>query len=318
MFLNLKMNGNIKLSILIVSFNTLDLTIECIRSVLKNISCLKCEIIVFDNNSIDGSAKAIESEFPQVNLIAHDENLGFSGGNNLAAKRAQGEYLLLLNPDTLVMNSAIAKLLAFAEQNPDACIWGGRTLFGDKTLNPASCWYRMTLWSVFCRAFGLSWLFKDSPIFNTEAYGGWDRSTIKQVDIVSGCFFLIKHGLWEKLGGFDPEFFMYGEEADLCLRAAKLYGAKPMVTPGATIIHYGGASERVHADKMVRLMKAKHLLMKRHWPSWKYALGIQIFKLDPVIRLLIYRLSYIVWRKKHEEAETWSEVWSRRIEWLKV
>src|SRR5690606_35725860 len=117
---------------------------------------------------------------------------------------------------------------------------------------------------VFCVATGLSSLFRGSSLFNPEGYGGWKRDTVREVDIVSGCFFLIRRELWERLGGFDPAFFMYGEEADLCLRARKL-GARPMVTPEATIVHYGGASERVRADKMVRLLQAKALLIRRHW-----------------------------------------------------
>jgi len=305
-----------KLSIIIVSYNTCEMTLACLNSLYEETKEFSFEVFLFDNDSSDGSAEAIAAQFPQVRLIAHKENLGFAGGNNFVAKEANGEYILLLNPDTLVLDGAIQKLYAFAQANPKAGIWGGRTLFGDKSLNPASCWQKITLWNVFCRSFGLAWLFPNSSIFNREAYGGWDRSTVKQVDIVSGCFFMLKRDLWEKLGGFAPEFFMYGEEADLCLRASKLYGAKPMVTPEATIVHYGGASEKVRADKMVRLLKAKRLLIRRHWPAWKYRIGILIYPLYPFNRVLILKVLGLIKKKYALEASDWLDIWNRREEWL--
>ena len=110
----------------------------------------------------------------------------------------------------------------------------------------------MSLWNLFCRAVGLTGLFPQSRLFNAEAYGGWKRDTEREVDIVTGCFFLIEHRFWDTLGGFDPLFFMYGEEADLCLRARPL-GARPRITPDARIVHYGGASERVRAEQIIRV-----------------------------------------------------------------
>jgi len=304
------------LSVVVISYNTKDMTLACLKSIFKESDELNLEVIVLDNNSSDNSAKAIATEYPQVHLIANKENLGFAGGNNLAVKVAVGEYILLLNPDTVVLNRAIHKLFNFAKDNPNAGIWGGRTLFGDKTLNPSSCWRETRLWEIFCRSFLLSALFPNSSIFNSGSYGGWDRSTIRQVDIVSGCFFMLKRELWEKLGGFSPDFFMYGEEADLCLRASALYGAKPMVTPDATIIHYGGASERIRADKMVRLLKAKRLLMKKYWPGWKFRIGMLIYILYPFNRVLILKVLGFINNKYNDEASDWLEIWRRRKEWL--
>ena len=123
----------------------------------------------------------------------------------------------------------------------------------------------MTLWSVFCNATGLNRLQK-SRLFNSEGYGGWDRNSTRTVDIVSGCFFLTDRALWEQLQGFDPTFFMYGEEADFCLRARQI-GAQPMIAPTATIVHYGGVSEPDQADKHIKLLAGKVTLMTRHWPA---------------------------------------------------
>jgi len=299
-----------KVSILVVSYNTCEMTLECLRSV-KAETTVPYELIVVDNVSDDGSAKAIASEFPEISLFAETENHGFAKGNNIAAEQATGEYLLLLNPDTVVLEGAIDSLVGFAERTPDAKIWGGRTLFGDHSLNPASCWRKISLWNVFCRTTGLTGVFPNSAIFHSESYGGWKRDTERPVDIVSGCFFLIRRKDWITLGGFDLTFFMYGEEADLCLRAARILDAAPRTTPLATIVHYGGASERVRSDKMIRLFRAKCELIKRHVPSWQRALALRLFMFWPFMRILIYGLL----KPRSENAKVWREVWTRRKDW---
>ncbi len=245
-------------SVIVVSYNTRAMTIDCIASVLEQTS-VPYELIVLDNASPDGSAAAIAGAFPPesgVRLIASPENLGFARGNNVAAREATGDYILLLNPDTLVLDHAIDRLVAFAGRVPEAGIWGGRTLYDDGSLNPFSCWGRMTAWSLTCRLLGLTAIFRSSEFFNPEVYGAWPRDSEREVDIVTGCLFLIARETWDRLGGFDPAFVMYGEEVDLCLRA-RAAGLRPAITPEATIIHYRGASEKVRSDKMVRLLRSK-------------------------------------------------------------
>ena len=310
------MNPTTDLTVIIISYNTKDLTLACLTSLYEQTTTIDYEVIVFDNHSSDNSADAIIEKFPQVKLIPSKENLGFAAGNNVAIKEAAGEYILLLNPDTIVLNNAIEKLFAFAKAFPEALIWGGKTLFSDGTLNPASCWQKITLWSIFCHSFALTWLFRKYYIFNTEAYAGWNRNDIRQVDIVSGCFLMLQHDLWKKLDGFSPEFFMYGEEADLCLRAKKLYNAKPMVTPEATIVHYGGASEKIRKEKTIRLFKARRLLMQKHWSPWLYKLGMLIYPLHCFNRLVAIKILLLFNEKYRAEFNEWQDVWSRRKEWL--
>lgn len=301
------MSRSPRLSIIVISYNTAEMTLACLRSVVAETTC-DYELIVLDNASPDGSAERIAAEFPDIRLIASPDNHGFARGNNIAAREARGEYLLLLNPDTLVLDGAIDALMDFATQRPEAGIWGGRTYFGDGSLNPSSCWHRMTLWNVFCRTAGLTGIFKGSALFNQESFGNWDRSDERQVDIVSGCFFLIRRADWEALGGFDLAYVMYGEEADLCLRAARDLGVRPRVTPAARIVHYGGASEAVRADKMVRLMKAKMTLINRHFPAWQTPLARWLFGLWPWSRALAARL-------RGRDTGGWAEIWARRNEW---
>lgn len=305
------------ISIIVVSYNTRQMTLACLASVVAETEPGTYELIVIDNASSDGSADAIAHEFPAIRLVASTSNLGFAVANNHAAKLAIGEYILLLNPDTVILDDAIGKLLQFSRAQPDAQIWGGRTLFGDLSLNPASCFRRMTLWNQFCRAAGLSRTFKNSPLFNSEFYGGWKRDSIRTVDVVTGCFFLVRRSLWEKLNGFDPVFFMYGEEADLCLRARAL-GARPMVTPDAAIIHYGGASEKVRADKMVRLMKAKVTLIDRHWGPLERPLGRLLLRSFVMMNISAFWVLGKVSGSDQWQAaiDEWRQIWSRRREWL--
>jgi GT2 family glycosyltransferase len=302
------------LTLLIISYNTREMTLACLRSVYEQTTADLFEVIVVDNASPDGSAGAIAEAFPQVKLIALPDNRGFAAANNLAATHATGEWLLLLNPDTVVLDRAVERLHAFALAQPEAKIFGGRTRFGDGLLNPASCWRQSTLWSVFCIASGLTSVFPRSGLFAPESFGAWDRGTVRQVDIVSGCFFLLPRALWEELGGFDPLFFMYGEEADLCLRAGKR-GVRCMVTPDATIIHYGGASEAVRADKMVKLFTAKANLFRRHWSPFAATLGVRLLDLWALSRMMAFACLSRVQSRRKASFDTWRSIWSRRKEW---
>lgn len=298
-----------RVSIIIVSYNTREMTLECLRSVFAETRD-SFELIVLDNASVDGSADAIDTAFgARVRLIRSERNLGFAGGNNAAANDARGDFLLLLNPDTVVLDGAIDRLLAFAGRKPEAGIWGGRTVDGERRLDPTSCWARMTPFSVACMAVGASGTFRRSGFWNAEGMGDWARDSERPVDIVTGCFLLITRELWQRLGGFDPQFFMYGEEADLCLRARTL-GAQPWFTPAAEIVHYGGASERVRADQLIRLLTAKVQLIRTHWrPGWR-PFGEWMLRVW-VMRSLLQR-----WLRRAGTASAWREVWSRRIEWL--
>jgi GT2 family glycosyltransferase len=303
-------------SIVIVSFNTRRMTCDCIQSVGSVGWADRQQVIVLDNASHDGSADAIGRLFPEVELIRSTENLGFAKGNNVAAKRAKGEYILLLNPDTIVLDDAIGKLIAVARREPNARIWGGRTLHGDMTLNEASCWRFMSLWSIFANGLGLANRFPKSDFFNPEAYGGWERDTERVVDMVSGCFLLIKRDFWEELGGFDETFYIYAEEADLCYRARQR-GAQPMVSPVATIIHLCGGSTAVRATKLEQLWKGKVTFIRKHWPRWKASLGISIMKLHALIRWFGFGLSGALrGRTDHKQAaHEWKVMFQSRANW---
>jgi len=304
------------LSIIVVSFNTKSMTLECLRSVFEQTPSSSFELIVLDNASSDGSADALEAEFgDNIRLIRSKDNMGFAAGNNVAITYAVGDLILLLNPDTIVLDKAIDKLVAYSNEVPSHKIWGGKTLFADHKLNPSSCWNKQTLWGLTSQALGFSSMFRKNTFFNPEGIGGWGRDGVRDVDIVSGCFFLIKTTLWKALGGFRESFFMYGEEADLCLRAAEL-GATPSVTDTATIVHYGGASETVRADKLVRLIHAKHLLIEYHFSPKTRVLGHFLLSLWPQSRHFAHGLLALLGCLSSDtKKEVWKNVSLRQNEW---
>lgn len=309
--------GKPEVTIIIVSFNTRELTLKAIETLLAAGGDVLAEVILYDNASRDGSAGAIAERFPQIHTIASTENLGFAKANNVASEIAHSDMLLLLNPDTETYDNAVANLLAFARGNPKGGIYGGRTLFPDGSLNPNSCFDEISVRSQFCRALYLDKLFPDSGFFNPEAIGNWKRDSERQVDVVVGCFLMIPKSLWDRLGGFDLKYFMYGEEANLCHRARAL-GYRPMITPTATIMHLVGASSNVRADKIVLVGRARATLIREHWPAWKVPIGIFLLWLWSGVRFSLYRVrSFVSGKPELPGRVTWDHVWSQRRTWLK-
>jgi N-acetylglucosaminyl-diphospho-decaprenol L-rhamnosyltransferase len=300
-------------SIIVVSFNTRMLTLDCLRSVYAQTSGISFEVIVVDNASSDRSADAIAREFPQVRLLPLTENVGFARANNLAAKDAKGRFLLLLNPDTVVLDGAIQKALAFARSCDGPCIVGGRTFRADGSLDHSSCHGRPTVWSLLCMGSGLSSIFRGNRVFDPESLGKWPRDTVRDVDAVTGCFLMISRDLWNQLGGFDEQFFMYGEDTDLCIRAWKL-GARCINFPDARVIHYSGASEKIRPDKMIRLFQAKVQLFRKHWAPGTVWLGISMLRFWAFTRMTGLRMLRLLAGQYESSYQSWREIWRRSSE----
>lgn len=300
-------------SVLVVSYNTRELTISCLRSIQDQTSRVPYEVIAIDNCSSDGSWQAIEEEFgdhPQFRVLRSESNLGFGRANNKIAGLARGRLLLLLNPDTVVIDNAIDRLASFADANPSAGIWGGRTVDAEGRLDPTSSWADFSLRSVLFRAVGLSRIFAGSAFFNPRAYPNWNREQTREVDIVTGCFLLIDASVWRTLGGFDSQFFMYGEEADLCWRARKL-GCKPLATGDATVIHLAGQSEVCSVDRWVKLMDGELRVIERQFAVPSARLAVVVYLAQVLARAVFFRLV------SPSRGEMWAGVWRRRREWAR-
>ncbi|MCL4683626.1 glycosyltransferase family 2 protein [Myxococcota bacterium] len=230
------------LTIVIVSWNTRELLLAALAAVLP-LDPVRGEVIVVDNASDDGSPDAIEARFPDVRVIRNERNLGFAGGVNVGLRAAREPYVLLLNSDTLVRGDAIAKLLAYAEAHPKAGIVGPRVLNEDGSLQESRFRFPSLL-NLFLAASYLYKLFPHSRWFNRERMGGADVRLPAQVDAVSGCCFLMRRDMLERIGLLDETFFMYAEETDLCWRAWRA-GYEVHYAPVGEIVHLGGGSSRL-------------------------------------------------------------------------
>jgi N-acetylglucosaminyl-diphospho-decaprenol L-rhamnosyltransferase len=303
-------------SIIIISYNTAEMTVACLRSIFAETKAAPFEVIVLDNASTDGSPDRIAEEFRDVRLIRSEKNIGFAAGNNEAAKAAKGDLLLLLNPDTVILDAAIDKLVARAAARPGYGAWGGRTLFGDRSLNPTAGWNRATPWSLTCLGLGLSALFRRSRVFNPESLASWAWDSPRDVDVITGCMLLIRTELWRRLEGFDTQFFMYGEDADLCYRVWEA-GYRCELFPEATIIHYGGASERKRADKMCRLLAAQARIYRKHMGALSAGYCVAMLRLWAFTRTLAHAALSVGLSRSRESFRMWSEVLRNSPSWSK-
>ncbi len=307
---------SVELSVIIVSFNTREMTLRAIETLYEHASDIAMQVIVWDNASSDGSAEAVAEAFPQVELHHCQDNLGFAAANNRASEFATGEWILLLNSDTETLPGSIQNLLSFAKDHPEAGIVGGRTIFGDGSLNATSCFNRMTVWSLLCYATMITRWFPESPLLNPERSVSGNMDQVQKVDIVTGCFFLLKTALWREMGGFDLRYFMYAEESDMCLRAAKM-GYRPMVTPHATIIHHGGASAVSSGKKQIQSYRGKVTIIRDHFGKVAKPLGLALLWLTAFNRHVAHRLIGLLRGRKSDQAQMWESVWEQRKDWLR-
>ncbi len=305
-----------QLDIILVSYNTADYTKRAIESVYAQTHETDFHIIMVDNDSNDNSVALIRESFPDVKIIQSGANLGFAGGVNIGAKAGNGDYVLLLNPDTVILDGAIDKLMHYAKTTPRAGIWGGVTLNNDLSLNPNNARARLSFQTLLFSALGLSKAFNNSCFFNHDNYGCWDRTSEREVDVVTGCFFLTPRSLWEELGGLDETFFMYAEEADYCIRAIQK-GYQPRVTPDARIIHHGGVSETNLSGKMLKLLKGKAELINKHAASWQKPIYKGLLQLHVFNKLFSLTLFSLLKNSKKEVLSEWQKVYRQRKEWLR-
>ena len=246
-----------KLSVIIVNYNVKHFLEQCLHSVRKAAAGLACEVFVVDNNSVDGSVKMVGQKFPEAHLIANHENVGFSKANNQAIRLSKGEYVLLLNPDTVVEDDTFGKIIGFMDQHKDAGGLGVKMVDGKGNFLPESKRGLPTSTVAFYKIFGLSRLFPKSKTFGQYHLSYLDKDKIHEVDILSGAFMLLRRSALDKTGLLDESYFMYGEDIDLSYRIIKA-GYKNYYYPETRII-----ITRAKAQKRVALIM--WLYFTRRW-----------------------------------------------------
>jgi len=236
-----------KISIIIVSFNTSDILRQCLDALFRNPGSHELEVFVVDNHSADDSADMVGQDFNQVHLIENHENRGFAAANNQAYKIATGDYILLLNPDAFVKPGSIDNVVSFIESHPGCGLCGARLVNLDGELDPSARRFPNSLYKLFTLS-GLSDKYSSSKIFGRGDFKYFDHNSVMEVDWVPGTFTVYRSKMLKETGFFDERFFIYYEETDLCLTAKKS-GWKVYFIPDAEVIHVGGASAKTRKDQ---------------------------------------------------------------------
>ncbi|MCL4511563.1 MAG: glycosyltransferase [Bacteroidetes bacterium] len=232
-----------KVSVIIVSYNVRGFLENLLASLRRALEGITSEIIIVDNSSDDDTIDFVRRDFPEVNLIENRTNVGFGKANNQAVKAATGEYLLLINPDSIVEESTVKEMLAFYSQYPDAGAAGCKILNADGTLQKACRRSFPTPWVALTKILGLSALFPKSKLFGRYNLTYLNPEEVHEVDAISGSFMFIPRKNFQEAGGFDEDYFMYGEDIDLCFRI-KQAGYKVYYNPKTSVIHFKGESTR--------------------------------------------------------------------------
>jgi hypothetical protein len=270
------------LSIIIVSYNTCDLLRDCLRSVFACLYDVPFEVIVVDNNSPDDSVAVVRKEFPQARLIESPVNGGYAYANNIGLKVAQGDHLLLLNPDTVLPQTALQMMRQFMAEHADAGVGGAKLVLRDGSLDLACRRGFPTLEVAFYRLVGLSRRYPQSSRLNRYNLGYLDPDQVAEVDAVVGAFMWIRREALEQAGLLDERFFAFGEDIDLCYRIKVEHGWKVYYNPAVVVTHYKSQSMRKDALRMnVQFYRAMWLFHQKHYAqrtffllNWLTALGI--------------------------------------------
>jgi hypothetical protein len=271
-------------SIIIVNWNTRDVLRDCLKSVYDQTHGIEFEVIVVDNASGDDSIAMIKSEFPDVILIENHENRGFGAASNQGMVIAKGRYVLLLNSDTVILDNAVKKTVEFADLHKDAAVVGCRVLHPGGRLQ-RTCFMYPSLLNMLLESSYLYKLFPGNKFFGREHLTWWDRNDVREVEVIDGCFMLVRQEAIRQAGMLDEQFFIYCEETDWCYRF-KQAGWKMLFTPDAQIIHLGGQSSRQVASAMTLQLRGSVLqFMHKHYSRLEYNLACILVWLFFAIRV---------------------------------
>ncbi|NUM32588.1 MAG: glycosyltransferase [Bacteroidetes bacterium] len=258
-----------KLSVIIVNYNVKYFLEQCLKSVQKALRGIESEIWVVDNNSVDGSIAMLKEKFTDVKLIENKTNVGFSKANNLAAKKAKGEFILFLNPDTVVEEDCFEKCITFMQNTPNAGALGVRMLDGSGNFLPESKRGLPTPQVALFKMFGLNKLFPKSKKFGKYHLGFLPQNKINKVEVLAGAFMFVRKSVLDKVGLFDESFFMYGEDIDLSYRIVKA-GFNNYYFPETSIIHYKGESTKKGSANYVKIFyQAMIIFARKHYRGSK-------------------------------------------------
>jgi GT2 family glycosyltransferase len=252
------------LSVIIINYNTRQDLQNCLASIYKSCHRVKFQVLVVDNASLDGSASMVASLFPQVTLIRSAENLGFARANNRALLHRQSPFVLLLNPDTIIVDHVFDDTIDFLKTRPEVGMVTCKLVKADGSLDLACRRSLPTLFDGFCRASGLARLFPKSRIFARYNLTYLDENAINEVEAVNGAFMMVRSQAISDVGLLDEQFFMYGEDLDWCYRFRQ-QGWKIYYLPRPSVIHLKGQAGKKQSTRMIReFFRAMELYCHKH------------------------------------------------------
>ncbi|MCC9073599.1 glycosyltransferase family 2 protein [Flavobacterium sp. F-65] len=277
-----------QLSVIILNYNVRYFLEQCVLSVQQALENLDSEIIVIDNNSSDDSCEMIHSRFPDVKLIQNKENLGFPKGNNIGVSQAKGDYICILNPDTVVAEDTFTKVLAFAKEQHNLGIVGVNLIDGAGNFLPESKRGVPTPWVAFTKIAGLYKFFPKSKYCNKYYAQHLKENETGKVEILVGAFMVMKRDLYHEVGGFDEDCFMYSDDIDLSYMVLK-QGKTNYYYSETTVIHYKGESTIKDEKYMKRFQEAMNFFYRKHFKvSFLFSLfmkmGIVFFSILKMIQ----------------------------------
>ena len=286
--INVKSKITLDLSIITISYNTRQIMLDCLESIIKHTKEIKYEVIVVSTGSNDGSLEAIKdfsNKHSQVILVDAKENIGFGRGNNLGAAKARGEYLLFLNSDTLLFDNSLKKALEIIKKNSQVGAYSCRLLNADRSFQPSGGHFptfgNLIAWQLFID--DLPFIGELIPSFHPKQ-SQYDNN--QKMDWVTGAFMMVKKSVFDTVGGFDKTIFMYTEEMELCYRLAKI-GHPTFYTNSPSIIHLGGASGGSYLA-LTEEIKNMIYFWKKHLPDWQLPFVKFFFWIGSLLRLLIF------------------------------
>ena len=253
-----------QLSVIILNYNVRYFLELCVLSVQNALATIESEIIVVDNNSNDGSCEMMQTRFPSIKLIQNRENVGFPKGNNIGVGQAKGDYICILNPDTVVAEDTFVKILAFAQRQKNLGIVGCKLIDGSGNFLPESKRGVPTPWVAFTKMVGLYKIFPNSKRLGKYYAQHLSENETGKVDVLVGAFMFMKRDLYQELQGFDEDCFMYSDDIDLSYRALKS-GHYNYYFHGTTIIHYKGESTIKDGMYMKHFQEAMQFFYHKHF-----------------------------------------------------
>lgn len=283
---------SVRLSVVIVSYNTRDLLGDCIDALFGAPSPVEFEVIVVDNGSTDGTREMLRDRFPGVLTILNDVNRRWAGGNNQGAAAASGEYVLFLNSDTVPVEGALASFVRFMDGHPEAALAGCRLHNPDGTLQ-RSCRSFPGILNLFSESFFLYRIFPGTRTFGSYHMTHFAHDEIRRVDMVTGAALMVRKAVFAEVGPFDEDFHFYGEETDYCYRASER-GHRTFFFPGAVIVHHGGGSPQARQSYHENLYAGLRRFLVKHHSGFPLTVMICLQWAGAAVRVPVYFLQGVL------------------------